>query len=124
MIHTMILSGQWSGDIPVCLVMEGCEDGDLVDIQNGWRTAYRSYQDLISNMNCSHPRTDGLGTEGACGVITVTGGGQGLGPSWSGVSRATGDMESREKFLAASVSVLFRIMTLLSTATVTLRGWM
>ena len=39
------ISGQWSGDIPVCLVMEGCEDGDLVDIQNGWRTAYRSFQE-------------------------------------------------------------------------------
>ena len=23
------------------MVMEGCEQADLVDIQNGWRTAYR-----------------------------------------------------------------------------------
>ena len=63
LVHTCLThictipSGQWSGDIPVCLVMEGCEDGDLVDIQNGWRTAYRSFQDIIFNMNFSQPPT-------------------------------------------------------------------
>ena len=54
----------------------------------------------------SQPPTEGLATEGACGAITVTGDGQGLDLSWSGVTRAAGDTARRTSILAASVSVV------------------
>lgn len=73
----------------------------------------------------SHPPTEGLATEGACGAITVTGAGQGLDLSWSGVTRAAGDTARRTSILAASVSVMtpcVRIMTY-SVILCTYRGW-
>ena len=57
-------------------------------------------------LNFSQPPTEGLATEAACGAITVTGGGQGLGPSWSGAMRESGDMARITSILAASVSVV------------------
>ena len=75
-------------------------------------------------MHFFKPPTEGLATEGACGVITVTGDGQGLGQSWSGVTRVAGDTARRVNILAASVSVMtprFRIMTYVILCT--RRGW-
>ena len=60
-------------------------------------------------LSFSQPPTEGLGTEGACGVITVTGGGQGLGPSWPGVMQEPGDTARITSILAASVSVAIRV---------------
>lgn len=56
--------GQWSGEIPVCVKLDDCDEAELEDISNGWRTVYRrlQYRGAVHRYHC-HKSFSLLGSE-------------------------------------------------------------
>ena len=52
--HLKCGDGVWSGDTPVCVIIDGCEQEDLEDISNGWRTPHRKtkYRGGVWSYHC------------------------------------------------------------------------